>query len=168
MCFQSPSAENPQRGRSAALWNDAPGGKHKQMFATKHVQPHPPHPFHHSPSPPLAAETHSLTCETLPGRQEHVFDIKLLNALSNTYSLIVSFHICILPLYLGAGLAECQTEVSSGSKVYEPQPGGESEPHCEKESGLVDIHGKTNSLTSKSWQTCWWVLWFLCFSPRCL
>lgn len=69
----------------------------------------------------------------------------ILNALSNTYSLIVSFHICILPLYLGAGLAECQTEVSSGSKVYEPQPGGESEPHCEKESGLVDIRQNKQS-----------------------
>ena len=28
----------------AALWNDAPGGKHKQMFTTKHVQTPPP-PF---------------------------------------------------------------------------------------------------------------------------
>lgn len=125
--------------------------------------------FHHPPSPSPSAESHSLTCETLPGRQEHVFGIKLLNALSNKiYSLIGSFPIYILPFCLGAGLAKCQTDVSSGGKVYEPQPGGESEPHGEKESGLVDIQGKTNSLTSKSWQTCWWVLWFLCFSPRCL
>lgn len=111
--------------------------------------------FHHPLSPPLSAETHSLTCETLPGRQEHVFGIKLLNALSNKiYSLIGSFPIYILPFCLGAGLAECQMDVSSGGKVYEPQPGGESEPHGEKESGLVDVQDKTNSLTSKSWQTC--------------
>lgn len=70
------------------------------------------------------------------------------------YSLIGSVHIYILPCLMGAGLGECQTEVSSGDKVCELQPGGESEPHYEKESGLVDIEGKTNSLTSKSWQTC--------------
>lgn len=54
--------------------------------------------FHHPPSPPPSAESHSLTCEALPGRQEHVFGIKLLNALSNKiYSLIGSFPIYILP-----------------------------------------------------------------------
>lgn len=36
--------------------------------------------------------------------------------------------------------------------VYKQQPGG-TEPHWEKKSGRVDIRGKTNSLTSKPWQT---------------
>lgn len=43
---------NPRWDMHAALWNDAPGGKHKQMFATKHVQITPP-PFIARP-PPLS------------------------------------------------------------------------------------------------------------------
>lgn len=42
--------------RDAALWNDARGGKHKQMFATKHVQT-PPSPRCCSPTPALQKAT---------------------------------------------------------------------------------------------------------------
>lgn len=158
---------SPRWDMHVALWNDAPVGKHKQMFATKHVQIPPP-PFTASPPPALQKATASHVTHYQEGRR-HVFGIKLLRALSNKiHFLIGSFHnIYILPFFLffffplGRGccwFTGCQVEVSHGGKVYEKQPGGESRQDRttlgeRKRAGRVDIWSKTNSLTSKPWQT---------------
>lgn len=140
----------------ASLWNDAAGGKHKQMFATKHVQILPPSftarppPLSRKPQPHMwhiTKEAENMFLELnyyKPSKQD-----KFPNWLLSQHLLITSF------FFMGnwyCWFAGCQIKVSHGGEGYDKQPGGESR-RGRTTLGRVDIRSKTNSLTSKPWQT---------------
>lgn len=120
---------NPRWDMHAALWNDAPGGKHKQMFATKHVQITPP-PFIARP-PPLSKKPQPHMWHITSKAENMFLELNYYEASKQDKfpNWLLSQHLHIALFFQGGGchwFAGCDVEVSRGGKVYEKRSDGES------------------------------------------